>query len=165
VYPFVSFCLFIRVTSCTENSQSPFFSLKMLAARSAPASMSELMLAGHSASLCDMSISVEGLTLDIQGHERAQGRSLCADSKNSSSCDDSSALPAPTKFCKNSSDRHSSSTQPPPDSSVEANRAVRRALGLAIVKDEAALWSSCEEVRQISATNVSKMFFSSDHDR
>jgi hypothetical protein len=130
----------------------------MQAVRAAPASMHELMLAGHSASSCDLSISVPGLEFDVQGLEQGYNRGPITNRKTSNFCDDTLTLPAPTKFCKKSSVHNYSSDHAPQCSSVESKLTMRRAWGLAIVEDEAALWSSCAEVRRydVAAAPVSK---------
>jgi hypothetical protein len=135
----------------------------MLAARQTPASLRELMLAGHSASSCDLSISVQDLELDVHCMEQP---SQCRDIKGLSdgeelqpSCSDS-PLPPPLKFCKKSkkseglSDPGASCT---PSSTLVYTRAIRKAMGQVVVKDEAALWSSSEVVRQVSIINVSQL--------
>jgi hypothetical protein len=132
--------------------------------------MHELLLAGHSASVassCDLSISVPVSTAEsaldvqtLQGMEQTQFRGLCSDGN---SCDDSSFFPAPTKFRKKSgagdcSNKYTSDSV----SCLETKRAVRRAMGLVIVKNESANWESCAEVRQISVSNASKGYLTSD---
>ena len=123
----------------------------------APPTMHEMMLAGHSASSCDLSISVQDLALDVP-----QCRNMKFDGAASSTCNDSSTLPAPRKFCKKSSDNDDCSDLVSPTSSLETKRAFRQALGLALVEDEAASWTSSAEVRKVSAQNVSKLFCTSD---
>jgi hypothetical protein len=138
--------------------------------RATPALLCEFMLAGHSVPSCDLSISVSDLAPDAQDLELVQCldvKGLWSDVKASSSCpsDDSSALPAPRKFIKKSCgyDRHSDSASP--FSSVQINRALRKTLGSAIVKDEPAIWSSCAEARQASAANIAKLFLLSKPDK
>ena len=131
----------------------------MLAARLAPPSMRELMLAGHSASSCDITIPVQDLALDVQALEPSQSRYM----KNScSEGTDTSTLPAPRKLCKKLCDHSCSSDSNTPTSSIENKRAIRQALGLALANEEPAHWSSCAEERQVSAKKVSKLFITSD---
>jgi hypothetical protein len=119
--------------------------------------MHELMLAGHSASYCDLSISVQDLALDVP-----QFQNMKFDGAASSTCSDSSTLPAPRKFCKKSSDHDYCSDLGFPTSSLETKRIFRQVLGLALVEDEAASWTSSAELRKVSAQNVPKLFFTSD---
>ena len=137
----------------------------MQAARITPASLSDLMLAGHSASSCDLSLSVEGFSLAVQDWEKSQCREVqdlekshsrrdmaSSDGKASS---DESTLPAPRKFCKKAIGRDCCWDKIPQFAATEVKRSFRRAMGLAIVTHEAANWSSCPEMRQASAHNVS----------
>ena len=113
-------------------------------ARSTPASLCEFMLAGQSASSCDLSISVDGM------------KGLGYDKKASDVCDEPSTLPAPKKFYKKSN-HDLCSKYASPILSVETKRELRKAIGLAIMKDEAARWSSSAEARQASAKSVSQL--------
>ena len=132
---------------------------KMLTTAPCP-SMRELMLAGHSASSCDLSIPVEDLTLDVQALEPTQSRQtkgLCSDGTES-------FLPAPRKFCKKSSDHGYRVGPIPHTSSIEIKRAIRQLSGSAIAKEEAAHWTSCAQARQVSATKVSKLLSIAESD-
>ncbi len=124
-----------------------------------PASICEFV---QCASPCNnLSISVRDVAPDVQDLELPQYRvikGLCPDVKASCPFDDSSTLPAPKKFSKKSSDITCGRDTTSPTSSVQIKRAVRQAIGSALIKDEAAVWSSCTEVRQDSATDVAKLF-------
>ncbi len=151
-----------------KKTLGPNYSLgpQMLAARNTPPSMCEFMLAGHSASSCNLPISVQDLALDVQALELPHSQNfkgLC--SEKVFSCNDSSSLPAPRKFCKKLSDHDSCSVPYSSISSKETKRAFRQALGVTISKDEAAHWSSSTEARQLSASKVSKLFSTSSSDR
>jgi hypothetical protein len=145
----------------------------MLAAHCAPASLCEFMLAGHSASSCDLSISIQDLALDAHGLELPPRQDMKGfdpepDGDASGPRDDVStqvALPPPRKFRKKSSSHSCFVESTPPNSSVEIKRAFRQALGLDIIKDEAAHWPTGMEARQVSAANVSKVFHTSICDK
>ena len=138
----------------------------MLAARFVPPSMGDLMLAGHSASSCDLSIPVQDFALNVQALEPPRLCDLkiaCSYGTDYSEGTDSSTLPAPRKFCTKSGDHECSRDSNPVISSIEIKRALRQKLGLDIVKDEAALWSSsAEAARQASVAKVSKLFLPSE---
>lgn len=128
-----------------------------------PASLCEFMLAGHSASSCDLSFSIQDLGFDVPGLDLSHSRDLKGIGNVGAAhtpCHDSSTLPVPIKFCKKST-KYSCFSDPDPQTSLlEAKRAIRRAMGSAIAQDEPAHWSCSAEVRQVSVTNVSKLLSS-----
>jgi hypothetical protein len=146
----------------------------MQVARTTPATLSDLMLAGHSASSCDLSLSVEGFSLavqdweksqcrDVQDLEKSQSRRDIASSDGKASSDEST-LPAPRKFCKKLIGHDFCQDMIPPFATNEVKRSFRRAMGLAIVSHEAANWASCPEMLQASAHNVSMLIVNSSSD-
>ena len=125
------------------------------------ASLCECMLAGQSASSCDLSISVQGLPLDaLELPQCRDAKGPCSDGNTSSSCpcNDHATLPAPRKLIKKASAYDQCSDPTTPILSVPIKRAFRQASGSDIVRDEPAIWSSGAEERQASATNVAKYF-------
>ncbi len=121
----------------------------------APASLCELMLAGHSASACDLSITMQDLALDVNGVELPRDRStrsLCPD-ENGPSCNGRSFnMPAPTRFRKKSNFQVQDSQTSSHISAEECKRDFRKAVGLNLIQDERAQWLSCTGESQVSAS-------------
>ena len=112
----------------------------------APASLCQFMLAGHSASACDLSIAMQDLALDVDVMELPQGRSKrspCPDENGTSCYDLSGNMPAPTRFGKKLNVHVQDSPTSSQISSDECKRVFRQAVGLELIQDERAQWSSC----------------------
>jgi hypothetical protein len=136
-----------------------------MAAHSAPASLHDFMLAGHSASACDLSISVQKLSLDAGGLEQHDFRGMKDHSPAERAprcCDDSVTMPAPTRFGKKSNAPNASIDPAPRVSPQECKRVFRHAVGLTIVKDESGQWSSGAEEREVTASYVAQLILVSE---
>lgn len=122
-------------------------------------------------SSCKISDSAQQLALGVQGLKNPHFQNMCLDGEStgevSSSCEISSSLPPPARFCKmskKSNDFNSFNDSNSRSATLQNKRAVRQALGSVIVRDESATWSSSAEVRQTSATFVSRLVLASYFD-